>query len=239
MKEKIKKLKKDTLPKSDIRGEHSNLIFCSSDGVQFPANVANVAKNSPLIRRVLKDWREREEDQVIFIDLDSKALSTVLDLFYNISIPFEQKFTEKVKTALKLFEIDETFVTISSSREKGEEDDGDTEAVEEVNNEDDQATSKRIHEERNIECPFTGCNISPKQRHTFLKHLCDHHFKKEISELMIGSDRSCPHPECQFTTKSCEKRNLRHHLAIKHKHINVFFANTFPKHPLIEQLKLT
>ena len=217
----------------------SNLIFCSSDGVSFPTNAANVAKNSPLIRRVLQDWRE--EDQVIVVDLDSKALSTVLNLFYAVSIPFEQKFTEKVKAALKLFEIDETLITISSSREQEEEDDGDTEAVAEVNNEDDQSTSKRTQEERKIECPFTSCNVSARQRHTFLKHLCDHHFKKEISELMKGttSDRSCPHAECQFTTKSCEKRNLRHHIAIKHQHINVFFANTFPKHPLIKKLKLT
>ena len=148
MKEKIKKLKKDTLPKSDIRGEHSNLIFCSSDGVQFPANVANVAKNSPLIRRVLKDWREREEDQVIFIDLDSKALSTVLDLFYNISIPFEQKLTEKVKTALKLFEIDETLVTIAITKETGEKEksiDNITTAEAEVNHEDEQQPINRIH----------------------------------------------------------------------------------------------
>ena len=212
----------------------SNLIFCSNDGVSFPTNAANVAKNSPLIRRVLQDWRD--EDQVVVVDLDSKALSTVLNLFYAVSIPFEQKFTEKVKTALKLFEIDETLITIS--REEGEQDDV---AVAEVNNEDDQSTSKSNQEERKIECPFTGCNVSPRQRHTFLKHFCDHHFKKEISKLLKGtaSDRSCPHAECQFTTQSCEKRNLRHHIAIKHKHINVFFANTFPKHPLIEKLKLT
>ena len=217
-----------------------NLTFCSNDGVQIPVNTAYVAKNSPLIRRELKDWSEREENHVVVVDLDSKALSTVLGLFYGVSIPFEQEFTEKVKTALKLFEVDQTLVEISSSREQGEEDDGNgnTESVAKASNEEDQSTSKRIQEEQKIECPFSGCQVSTRQRHTFLKHLSDHHFKKELSELLKGCDRSCPHPECQFSTQSCDKRNLRHHLAIKHKHINVFFVNTFPKHPLIKKLNL-
>ena len=110
------------MPKSDITSDvDNNLVFCSSDGMKIPTNAANIAKNSPFIRRILQDWRE--EAQVIFVDLDHKVLSIVISLFYAISIPFNKTLYENVKTALKIFEIDENLVTIVKANKIGEEED--------------------------------------------------------------------------------------------------------------------
>ena len=89
--------------------------------MKIPTNAANIAKNSPFIRRILQDWRE--EAQVIFVDLDHKVLSIVISLFYAISIPFNKTLYENVKTALKIFEIDENLVTIVKANKIGEEED--------------------------------------------------------------------------------------------------------------------
>ena len=238
------RLKKDVLPKSDIRGDtDNNLIFCSSEGVNFPTNLANIAKNSPFIRRILQDWRE--EDQVILVDLDTKVLSIVLSLFYGISIPFKNRLCEEVKVALKLFEIDETLVRIEAkgkAQEKWEEENrtGNMSTAE-VNHKVEEPPIIRTQSGKHIDCPFPDCGLSTKERRTFLKHLCDHHFKDEIEHLMKGrkSETACSHQDCQFSTKSIDNRNLRHHIAITHKHINVFFVNRFPRSPLIKKLKLT
>ena len=236
------RLKKDVLPKSDIRGDtDNNLIFCSSEGVNFPTNLANIAKNSPFIRRILEDWRE--EDQVILVDLDTRVLSIVLNLFYGISIPFKKILYEKVKDALKLFEIDETLVRIEAEgKEKGEKENrtGNMSTAE-VNYDDEEPPIITTQSGKQIDCPFPDCSFSTKERRIFLKHLCDHHFKEEIEDLMKGrkSETTCSHQDCQFSTKSIDNRNLRHHIAITHKHINVFFVNKFPKSPLIKKLKLT
>ncbi len=236
------RLKKDVLPKSDIRGDtDNNLIFCSSEGVNFPTNLANIAKNSPFIRRILEDWRE--EDQVILVDLDTRVLSIVLNLFYGISIPFKKILYEKVKDALKLFEIDETLVRIEAEgKEKGEKENRtENMSTAEVNYDDEEPPIIRTQSGKQIDCPFPDCSFSTKERRIFLKHLCDHHFKEEIEDLMKGrkSETTCSHQDCQFSTKSIDNRNLRHHIAITHKHINVFFVNKFPKSPLIKKLKLT
>ena len=229
------------MPKSDIAlsDTDNDLIFCSNDGFKYPTNAANIAKNSPFIRRILQDWRE--EAQVVLVDLDYKVLSTVLSLFYAISIPFNRNLIEEVKKALKIFEIDETLVTIAEVQKTGEEEDtnSNVSAAEEVHDEEKQPSVCRTRKE--IECPFENCSTSARQRHIFLKHLCDHHFKDEIEDLMKGrkSDTGCVHQDCEFSTKSSDNRNLRHHIAIKHKYINTFFAKRYPKSPLIKELKLT
>ena len=217
------------------------MIFCSSDGINFPTNAANVAKNSPLIRRVLKEWRE---DQVIYVDVESKALSIILSLFYGISIPFKGTLNQKVKDALKLFEIDDSAVRIvKQEKETGEKEDLNVEAK--VNHEDEHeqpaSTVNTIQTRTHIDCPFPNCSVSSKQKNIFLKHLCDKHFKDELENLMkeVTSERSCAHEDCEFQTHSNNKRNLRYHIAIKHKHINILFANKFPENPLIKELKLT
>ena len=242
VKENKTRLKKDTLPKSDIKGDvDKNLIFISTrDGMSFPTHSGNVAAYSPYIRRILQDWRE--EDQVILVDLDSKVLTIVLSLFYGISIPFIKTVIEELKDALKLFEIDETLVTIAITKETGEKEksiDNITTAEAEVNHEDEQQPINRIHTKKHIDCPFQDCCLSYEQKHLFLKHLCDH-FKNEIEEMMKQRKllTSCAHQDCQFTTKSNDIRGLRYHYAIKHKHVHALFANSFPNNPLIKELKL-
>lgn len=241
VKENSTRLKKNALPKCDIKCDIDNdLIFCSSDGVKFPTNAVYVAKDSPFIRRILPDWRE--EDQVILIDLDSKVLSIVLGLFYDISFPFNKKLCEKVLHSLKLFEIDEGLVTITNTKETGmEENSTGNISKTKDNHEDEQQPINMIQTGKIIDCPFQDCCMSFKEKRIFLKHLCDYHFKGEIEELLKGrkSDTSCFHQDCQFSTQSSDNRNLRHHIAIKHKYINNFFANKFPESPLIKILKLT
>ena len=242
VKENRTRLKKDVLPKSDKSCDIDNdLIFIStSDGTHFPTNAANVAKDSPYIRRILQDFRE--ETQVILIDLDSKALSIVLGLFYAINIPFNITVIEKVKNALKLFEIDESLVTISNAKETGKEENSTGNISKgKDNHQDEQQPINMIQTGKDIDCPFQDCCMSFKEKRIFLKHLCDYHFKVEIEELMQRrkSDTSCFHQDCQFSTQSSDNRNLRHHIAIKHKYINNFFANKFPESPLIKILKLT
>ena len=227
VKDNTSRLLKEALPKSDITlsDTDNNLVFYSSDGVKFPTNAANIAKNSPFIRRILQDWRE--ESQVILVDLDHKVLSIVLSLFYAISIPFSKSLIEKVKNALEIFEIDESLVTIAKAHKTGEEEYTNVSTAEEGNDEEKQPSVSRTRKE--IECPFENCSSSSKQRHIFLKHLCDHHFKDEIEELMKGrkSDTGCLHQDCQFSTQSSDNRNLRHHIAIKHKYTNTFLLKSF------------
>ena len=206
--------------------------------MKIPTNAANIAKNSPFIRRILQDWRE--EAQVIFVDLDHKVLSIVISLFYAISIPFNKTLYENVKTALKIFEIDENLVTIVKANKIGEEEDTTANVSKvAVNHEEKKPSIYRTR--KGIDCPFEDCSTSSSQRHIFLKHLCDHHFKDEIEDLMKGreTDTGCVHQDCEFSTKSSDNRNLRHHIAIKHKYINTFFVKRFPESPLIKELKLT